>query len=99
MTWLTLLRRIFGGSAEATPTPPQGDPERVLEVEAVLQRLRPAFRADGGDIVLVAVEGGRVDVRLRGACSGCAASTLTLRGALEPALRERLAWFERLRAL
>lgn len=76
-------------------TPP-GDPARVEEVERLLEELRPAIRADGGDIRLVEVTGGVVRVSLHGACRACAASTLTLKGAVEPRLRERLTWFERL---
>lgn len=84
----------FGGrSADVGAS---GDPERVAEAEAVLAELRPAVAADGGDIRLVAVEDGTVRVTLHGACRSCAASVLTLKGALEPRLRERLPWFERL---
>jgi Fe-S cluster biogenesis protein NfuA len=81
---------LFGRTAVA------GDPQRVREVQAVLDQLRPRFRADGGDVRLLAVQGGTVRVRLWGACRSCAASTLTLRGALEPRLRDQLPWFERL---
>ncbi|QDU67539.1 NifU family protein [Engelhardtia mirabilis] len=73
-----------------------GDPARVAQAEAVLAELRPRFRADGGDVTLLGVDGGRVRVELRGACRSCAASVLTLKGALEPRLREQLDWFERL---
>jgi Fe-S cluster biogenesis protein NfuA len=55
------------------------------------------FRADGGDVDLVGVDGGVVVVRLQGACAACAASTQTLHQALEPRLRERLAWVEGVR--
>lgn len=78
---------------------PEGDPVRVEAVLAVIDEIRPAVKADGGDIELVAVRGGQVEVLLKGACASCAASTLTLRGALEPRLRERLPWFQGLREL
>jgi Fe-S cluster biogenesis protein NfuA len=72
---------------------------RVAEVESVLLELRPAFVADGGDIALTGVaDDGRVTVRLVGACNTCYSSSLTLRGALEPRLRERLSWFSGLDA-
>lgn len=73
-----------------------GDPERVAEVEAVLREMRPRLRADGGDVRLIGVDANTVRVELRGACSSCAAQTLTLKGALEPLLRDRLPWFEAL---
>ncbi len=92
MSWLP--NRFGPGTAKA----PFGDPERVAAVEAVLERLRPYFKADGGDMRLVRVdEFGFVEVSLHGACDGCMASTLTLRGALEPELRRELDWFEGLR--
>ena len=75
-----------------------GDPTRVAEVEALLGELRPRLRADGGDVRLRGVDGGRVRLELRGACRSCAAQVLTLKGAVEPLLRERLAWFEGLDA-
>ncbi len=90
------LQRLFGRE-HAPETPPSGDPVRIAEVEAVLVSLRPLFEADGGDIRLVAVgEDGDVHVRLRGACSSCAASPMTLFEGLEPRLRATLTWFRRL---
>lgn len=73
---------------------------RLAEVEAVLERMRPGFRADGGDILLVEVDAqGVVHVELRGACRGCHASASTLYGALEPELRRTLDWVRGLRAV
>lgn len=40
------------------------------QVEAALQKIRPALQADGGDIELVAVVGRDAHVRLVGACVG-----------------------------
>lgn len=41
------------------------------KVEEVLNRVRPALRADGGDVELVDVtDDGVVKVRLKGACGG-----------------------------
>lgn len=56
-------------------------------VEAVLERIRPALNADGGDIELVNMEGDVVRVRLTGACSGCPSAEMTLRVGVEGALR------------
>lgn len=90
---MSFLRFLFGRSAPEVPVP-DGDAVRVAEVDSVLSELRPMFLADGGDVHLLGVDGaGRVAVRLVGACGSCHASTLTLRGALEPRLRERLDWF------
>jgi Fe-S cluster biogenesis protein NfuA len=87
------LERVFGaGSSEPRTLPARGDPERVRAVEQVLAELRPMLRADAGDVDLVAVEEGWVTVRLRGACRSCGVRDTTLRGALEPRLKERLPW-------
>ena len=46
-----------------------------LRVGAVLQQIRPAVQADGGDVELVEVtDEGLVRVRFHGACVGCACS-------------------------
>jgi Fe-S cluster biogenesis protein NfuA len=94
MNWFSkILPRASEGS-------PSGDPERVAQVEAVLDRLRPYFLADGGDIRLVRVdEFGWVEVRMRGACDSCQVSSLTLRGAIEPELKRAHDWVEGLRAV
>jgi len=59
-------------------------------VEAVLEEIRPALQADGGDVELVDVTEGVVKVRLKGACSGCPMSTMTLKQGIERILKERL---------
>lgn len=56
-------------------------------VEAVLDRVRPALNADGGDIELVSLEGDEVRVRLTGECAGCPSAEMTLRVGVESALR------------
>jgi Fe-S cluster biogenesis protein NfuA len=60
------------------------------QVEAVLDRVRPAIRSDGGDIELVKIEGNNVHVRLQGHCVGCPSSMMTLKFGVERALREEI---------
>lgn len=58
-------------------------------VERVLDRLRPALLADGGNVELVDVdEDGTVRVSLQGACAVCPAQYATLRYGIEAGLRE-----------
>lgn len=40
------------------------------KVQTVLEQIRPALQADGGDIELVNVDDGVVSVRLTGHCAG-----------------------------
>jgi Fe-S cluster biogenesis protein NfuA len=59
------------------------------EVEAALNKIRPALQADGGNVELVDVdEAGRVKVKLTGACHGCPMSQMTLKMGIEKVLRE-----------
>ena len=60
------------------------------KVEAVLEKIRPALQADGGDVELVEVTEGVVKVRLKGACSGCPMSKMTLKQGIERLLKEEV---------
>jgi Fe-S cluster biogenesis protein NfuA len=65
-------------------------------VQAVLDRVRPYIKADGGDIELVEVEGNSAAVPLSGACAGCPSAHMTLHVGLETALRREIPDFETL---
>ena len=56
--------------------------------EAALESVRPYLHSHGGDVTVVEARSGVVRVRLSGACSGCTASTITLRRGVEEALRD-----------
>ena len=60
------------------------------QVNEVLDEIRPSLHADGGDVELVAVEGSVVKVRLKGACSGCPMSTMTLKMGIERYMKQKL---------
>ena len=66
-----------------------------LGVEAVVDRVRPAIQADGGDIEVVGVEGADLLVRLKGRCVECPSSEKTLRDGLEARLRQAIPGFGR----
>ncbi len=58
-------------------------------VQDVINLIRPAVQADGGDIELVDVDAaGLVQIRFHGACHGCPSSTMTLQNGIERNLRE-----------
>jgi Fe-S cluster biogenesis protein NfuA len=61
-------------------------------IEAVIEEIRPAVRADGGDVELVSfdAEAGVVELRLAGACHTCPYSLLTLKSGIEHRLRTQL---------
>jgi len=61
------------------------------EVEAAIEKIRPALQADGGDVELVDVtDDGVVKVRLVGACAGCPMSTMTLAFGIENELKKQV---------
>ncbi len=68
--------------------------DRLSKLNGIIDLMRPAVQADGGDLLLVRadVENGVVEVQLQGACSSCAVSSATLSGGVERILRERLPW-------
>ena len=59
------------------------------KIEDVLASIRPAVRADGGDIEFVDYHevSGLVQVRMLGACYACPMSIATLRAGIEQRLR------------
>lgn len=67
-------------------------PQNIRErVQGVINLIRPAVQADGGDIELVDVkEDGVVQIRFHGACHGCPSSTMTLQMGIERNLREKV---------
>ena len=61
------------------------------EIKALLEEyVRPAVENDGGAIDFVSYDNGVVTVSLRGACSGCPSSTMTLRGGIENLLKQHI---------
>jgi Fe-S cluster biogenesis protein NfuA len=68
--------------------------QRLADLNELIDLIRPAVQADGGDLVLVSadVETGVVEVQLQGSCSSCAISSTTLQAGVERILTERLDW-------
>ncbi len=64
---------------------------KELEVQALLEEIRPMIQMDGGDVEFVSLDAdGRVLVRLSGACTGCHMSQLTLKQGIENLLVSRV---------
>lgn len=61
--------------------------EKVIEV---LDKIRPALVADGGNVELVDVKDGTVEVKLTGACAGCPMSTMTLKMGIEKLMKQEI---------
>ncbi len=56
-------------------------------IELIEIKVRPAVAMDGGDIVFHSFENGIVKLILKGSCSGCPSSTITLKNGIENMLK------------
>jgi Fe-S cluster biogenesis protein NfuA/nitrite reductase/ring-hydroxylating ferredoxin subunit len=73
---------------------------RALEqrVRDALAEVRPYLESHGGGVDLVQVSDTSVRLRLRGSCSGCPSSTMTLKLAVEDAIRKAAPEIEQIEA-
>jgi Fe-S cluster biogenesis protein NfuA len=69
------------------------------QVKKVLEKVRPALQADGGDVEFVGMEGDVVKVRLKGACGGCPMATMTLKNGIEVAIKNEVPGVSRVEAV
>lgn len=60
------------------------------KIAKALESIRPALQMDGGDIELIGVNEGVVQVRLTGACAGCPMSQMTLQMGVERAIKREV---------
>ena len=88
-----ILDKISGHESPVRQSPVKlTNIQKIRQIEETLEReIKPSLQKDGGDIVLVDVDGDRVLVKLRGTCATCAASQVTLKHYVESKLRELVA--------
>ncbi|MBI3142794.1 MAG: NifU family protein [Bacteroidetes bacterium] len=84
-------REVFSGDIteeDANYTSNDSDDEVVTKIKALLnQNIRPAVEMDGGAIDFNSYDNGVVSLTLKGACSGCPSSTVTLKAGIEALLK------------
>lgn len=81
----TYYKKEENEKAESTLSPAQ----KILKINNIIEnQISPELRKDGGDITLVDIGGNKVMVKLRGKCSGCKNSHLTLKAFVESTLRD-----------
>ncbi|KAJ2081409.1 hypothetical protein H4R24_002344 [Coemansia sp. RSA 988] len=81
-----LIREDEAGTQRDSMDVGEGDSEIVTEIKELLEsRVRPAIQEDGGDLDFVSFNEGTgiVSIKLRGACRGCASSSVTLKHGVE----------------
>jgi Fe-S cluster biogenesis protein NfuA len=72
----------------AEPEAAPGEDELARQIRELIEtRVRPAVAQDGGDIIFQGFERGVVYLHMRGSCSGCPSSTITLKNGIENLLR------------
>jgi Fe-S cluster biogenesis protein NfuA len=94
---MTVDQDVDHADDTAVADAPLTDDERAARLDALtelIDLIRPAVQADGGDLALVHadVETGEVEVVLQGSCSSCAVSSTTLQAGVSRILRDRLPW-------
>ncbi len=65
---------------------------REVEVEEILNKIRPALALDQGNIRLIKVEGNQVYLELMGACSTCPVPEITMNDVIIATLKHLLPW-------
>jgi Fe-S cluster biogenesis protein NfuA len=73
---------------------------RPLEgrVQEALAEVRPYLDSHGGDVELLTVDEDLVRLRMQGSCSGCPSSAVTLKLAIEEAIRKHAPEIDRIEA-
>lgn len=85
-----------GSAVAASPVVGQATkiatPEQIrAKTLQILELIRPAVQADGGDLELVEVTNtGVARIRLHGACVGCPSSVITLQAGVERNLKQHV---------
>lgn len=69
------------------------EPKNEMEMKIISildEYVRPAVENDGGAIHFKSFEGGKVNLVLRGSCSGCPSSMITLKSGVETLMKQML---------
>lgn len=85
-----ILRDIWSLKTPEKPLKPRKltNLQKIALIQEIIEKeIRPGLQADGGDIELIDIDGNRVIIALRGMCTGCAMSGVTLEG-IQKKLRE-----------
>ena len=90
----TLIESVRKDMGKEAP-PPKLEKKKLTNIqkiklieETIGREIVPALKADGGDLDLIDIDGNKVFVALRGKCSFCPSSEVTLKQYVETKLRE-----------
>ena len=90
-----IVEKMLGDKIEQIPVPMPRRGAKLTNIQKIQliqqtinEQIRPALRADGGNIELIDVEGNKVTVAFRGMCAQCRLAEFTMRDVVEVKLRE-----------
>jgi NifU-like protein len=90
-----LIEEVRGRRAPALQPQKSARPARLTNIQKIQmvqqtinEQIRPALRADGGDIDLIDIEGDKVIVAFRGMCAQCRMAEYTMKDVVEARLKE-----------
>jgi NifU-like protein len=90
-----IIEEIQGDKVKVMHPAPATKPQKMTNIQkiqliqqTISEQVRPALRADGGDIDLIDVEGNKVIVAFRGMCAQCKMAEVTMKDVVEARLRE-----------
>ena len=90
-----IIERVRGQMPKAKQKPAPAKAHNLTNIQKIQliqqtinEQIRPALRADGGNIELMDVDGNKVIVALRGMCAQCALANITMKDLVEAKLRE-----------
>jgi NifU-like protein len=90
-----IIKQVQGEEAKIENKPAAKRPAKLTNIqkiqliqEVIEEQVRPALKADGGDIDLIDIIGDEVVVAFRGMCANCKLAELTLRDVVQAKLRE-----------
>jgi NifU-like protein len=85
-----ILMDIWSLKAPEKPVRPKKltNLQKIALIQEIIEReIRPGLQSDGGDIELIDIDGNKVFIALRGMCTGCLMSNVTING-IQDKLRE-----------
>jgi NifU-like protein len=85
-----ILRDIWSLKTPEKPKKPKKltNLQKIALIQEIIEReIRPGLQSDGGDIELIDIDGNKVIIALRGMCTGCVMSGVTING-VQDKLRE-----------
>jgi len=90
-----IIEQVNPASVKSRPAPIREKPKKLTNIrkiqlinQTINEQIRPALRADGGDIELIDVEDNKVIVAFRGMCAQCKRTEFTMKDVVQARLRE-----------